>query len=185
MRPSPKWYATLSRDGEKGDGYLSFVPDYLDRSPNDYYYPVAAPRSFTLLADDDVEAHRGALAIMGSIKRRGVWSLPRRFRVAAVMAEAKIDLREARLGYGQSVIEIFAFWASIEIIVPPGIRMDVQDSALMGDINWETAENRDLSPDAPTVLVRGSVIMSSVEIKVRYQGETDREAKKRLKAAKR
>lgn len=161
------------------------MPDYLDRSPNDYYYPVTAPRSYTLLAEDDVEAHRGALAIMGSIKRRGVWSLPRRFRVAAVMAEAKIDLREVRLGYGQSVIEIFAFWASIEIIVPPGIRMDVQDSALMGDINWETAENRDLSPDAPTVLVRGSVIMSSVEIKVRYQGETDREAKKRLKAAKR
>lgn len=154
---------------------------YLERDPNEYY--ATSRSSFTVVADHDVEPHRGALAIMGSIKRRGVWSVPRRFRVAAVMAEAKIDLREARIGAGQSVIEVFAFWASIEVIVPPGIRIDVQDSALMGDINWDSADNRHLPGDAPSILLRGSVIMSSVEIKVRYLGETDREAKKRLKAA--
>jgi len=108
--------------------------------------------------------------------------LARRFRVAAIMAEAKIDLREARIGQGQSVIEVFAFWASIEIIVPPGIWIDVQDSSLMGDVSWESAANRNLSRDAPSLLIRGSVIMSSINVKVRYVGETDREAKKRLKA---
>jgi hypothetical protein len=98
------------------------------------------------------------------------------------MAEAKLDLREAAIGYGQSVIEVFAFWASIEIIVPPGIWIDVQDSSLMGDVSWESAANRHLTRDAPTILLRGNVIMSAVNVKVRYLGETDREAKKRLKA---
>ncbi len=159
------------------------MPDYLDRSPNEYY-PVAARPSFIVVADDQVEAHRGALAFMASVKRRGVWTLAKRFRIAAVMAEAKIDLREARIT-SQSEIEVFAFWASIEMIVPPGIRVDVQDSALMGEVNWESTDGQNLPYDAPSVFVRGSVIMSSIEVKVRLVGETDREAKKRLKAARR
>lgn len=159
------------------------MPDYLDRSPNEYY-PVAARPSFIVVADDQVEPHRGALAFMAIVKRRGVWTLAKRFRIAAVMAEAKIDLREARLA-SHSEIEVFAFWASIEIIVPPGIRVDVHDSALMGEVNWESTDGQNLPHDAPSVFVRGSVIMSSIEVKVRYVGETDREAKKRLKAARR
>jgi hypothetical protein len=146
---------------------------------------VASRRSFTLVRDDSVEAHRGALAVMGSVKRRGVWAMPRRFRVAAVMAEAKIDLREARIGAGESVIEIFGFWAAIEIIVPPGVRIDVQDSAVMGEVNWDTTDEGEMDDDSPVIFVRGSVIMSSVDVKVRYPGETDREAKKRIKAARR
>lgn len=158
------------------------MPDYLDRSPNEYYDPVDARPSFTLVPDGEVEPHRGALSIFSSVKRRGIWTLARRFRVAAIMAEAKLDLREARIGYGQSVIELFAFWASIEIIVPPGIWIDVQDSSLMGDVSWESAANRHLPKDAPSILIRGNVIMSSINVKVRYLGETDREAKRRLKA---
>jgi hypothetical protein len=161
------------------------VPDYLDRRPNEYYESVSARLSFVVLREDDVEPHRGALAVFASVKRRGVWSLARRFRLAVVMAEAKLDLREVRIGSGVSVIEVFALWASVEIIVPPGIRIDVQDSALMGDMNWESGDSQYVTADAPTVLVRGSVIMSSVEIKVRYAGESDREAKKRIKAARR
>jgi hypothetical protein len=160
------------------------VPEYYDRAPNDYAVSAALP-SYEVIPDADVEPHRGALAVFSSVKRRGIWSLARRFRVAAIMAEAKLDLREARLGAGQSVIEVFAFWASIEIIVPPGIWIDVQDSALMGDVSWDSAANRHLSNDAPSILVRGSVIMSSVEVKVRYYGETDKEAKKRMKAGRR
>jgi hypothetical protein len=157
------------------------VPDYLDRSPNEYDDAAAYP-SFSIVPDAELEPHRGALAVFSSIKRSGVWTLSRRFRVAAIMAEAKLDLREARLGAGQSVIEVFAFWASIELIVPPGIWIDVQDSSLMGDVSWDSAANRHLPKNAPSILVRGSVIMSSVNVKVRYYGETDREAKKRMKA---
>jgi hypothetical protein len=159
------------------------VANYLDRGPNEYY-PVAVRPSYLLVPDEQVEPHRGALAFMASVKRRGVWTLAKRFRIAAVMAEAKIDLREARIS-SRSEIEVFAFWASIEIIVPPGIRVDVQDSALMGEVNWESTDAQNLPPDAPSVFVRGSVIMSSIEVKVRFVGETDREAKKRLKAASR
>jgi hypothetical protein len=158
------------------------VDDYRYRSPNEYA-PLAPRRSFTLVPDDSVEAHRGALAVMGSVKRHGVWAMPRRFRVAAVMAEAKIDLREARIGAGESVIEVFGFWASIEIIVPPGVRLDVQDSAVMGEINWDATDEGAMDHDSPVIVIRGSVIMSSVDVKIRYAGETDREAKKRLKAA--
>lgn len=165
--------------------YLSSVPNLPYRDPNELRNPLAVGKSFSIVPDEDVQAQRGAMAIFGSVKRRGVWSLARRFRIAAVMAEAKLDLREVRIGAGRSDIEIFALWASVEIIVPPGIHIDVQDSALMGEINWEATENWNLPREAPTVMVRGSVIMSSVEIKVRYAGESEKEAKKRIKAASR
>jgi hypothetical protein len=158
------------------------VPKHPCRTPNELRRLDALGPSFIVVPDDDVQAHRGALAIFASVKRRGVWSLARRFRIAAVMAEAKLDLREVRIGAGRSDIEIFALWAYVEIIVPPGIHIDVQDSALMGDLNWEATESWNLPRDAPTVTVRGSVIMSSVEIKVRYVGESEKEAKKRIKA---
>ncbi|MEW5914946.1 MAG: LiaF domain-containing protein [Gemmatimonadota bacterium] len=157
------------------------MDEYRHRSPNEHT-PLAPRRSFTLVRDESVEPHRGALAVMGSIKRRGVWAMPRRFRVAAVMSEAKIDLREARIGAGESVVEVFALWASVEIIVPPGVHIEVQDHAIMGEVNWDTTDEREMDHDAPVIFVRGSVIMSSVEVKVRYLGETDKEAKKRLKA---
>jgi hypothetical protein len=97
------------------------------------------------------------------------------------MAEAKLDLREVRLGPGRSTIEIFAFWGSVEIIVPPGIRVDVQDSTLMGEVKWDSSDTYTDSPDAPSIFVRGTAIMSGVEIKLRYPGETDRDAKRRRK----
>lgn len=159
------------------------MPKYPSRDPNELRRLDAKGPSFIVLHDDDVQAHRGAVAIFSSVKRRGVWSLARRFRIVAVMAEAKLDLREVRIGAGRSEIEIFALWAYVEVIVPPGIHIDVQDSALMGELNWESTEGWDLPRDAPTVTVRGSVIMSSVEVKVRYAGESEKEAKKRLKAA--
>lgn len=158
---------------------------YPYRDPNELRRLDATRPSFIVVHDDDVQAHRGAVAIFSSVKRRGVWSLARRFRIVAVMAEAKLDLREVRIGAGRSEIEIFALWAYVEVIVPPGIHIDVQDSALMGELNWESTEGWDLPRDAPTVTVRGSVIMSSVEVKVRYAGESEKEAKKRLKAGSR
>ena len=160
---------------------------YPSPSPNEAY-GLTVPRqstSFTVVRPHEVDEHRGALAIFSSVKRRGVWSLARRFRVAAIMGEVKLDLREVRIAPGRSDIEVFALWASVEIIVPPGIRIDVQDSAFMGEVNWESTDDQQLSRDAPVVMVRGSVIMSSVEIKVRYLGESNREAKKRIKAARR
>lgn len=163
---------------------FSNVPWHLDRDPNEYDALVSARPSFSILPYDEVEPHRGALAVFSSIKRTGIWSLARRFRVAAVMAEAKLDLREVRIGPGTSEIEIFALWASVEIIVPPGIRIDVHDSAFMGEVKWESTDDRhlpELGRDAPMVMIRGSVIMSSIEVKVRYLGETDKEAKRRKK----
>lgn len=159
--------------------------DYPERRPNDDFALSDRDRSFVVVRDDEVEPHRGATAFLSSIKRQGVWTLARQFRIAVVMADAKLDLREVRLGPGRSTIEIFAFWGSVHIIVPPGIRVDVQDSTLMGEITWEQGETYHDAPDAPSIFVRGTAIMSGVEIKMRYPGETERDAKRRRKRQRR
>ncbi|MGQ0539217.1 MAG: LiaF domain-containing protein [Gemmatimonadaceae bacterium] len=149
--------------------------------PNDGPERFAVTPSFTVVPAADVEPHRGALAFFASVKRRGVWTLARRFRIAAFMAEAKLDLREVRIAAGRNDIEVFALFSSVEIIVPPGIRVDAQDSALMGEMKSEASDFPQPGAEAPAVYVHGNVIASEVSIKVRYQGETEKEAKRRLK----
>jgi hypothetical protein len=120
---------------------------------------------------------------MGAAVRKGPWTAPRQLHVLAVMGGAELDFREAQFGPGVSTVTVFATMGAVEIIVPPGIRVESDGFALMGGFEQSGGSTAAADPSMPMLRISGIAIMGAVEITVRLPGESAREAKRRLKEA--
>jgi hypothetical protein len=144
--------------------------------------PAVVPTVVTALLPD--EPHRDTLyAIFGGIDRQGTWTVPRRMRIVTIMGGANLDLREARFPAGVIDIEVTAVMGGINIVVPPGLAVQMHGSAIFGgfaDINRAPA-NPD--PDAPLLRIHGLTMMGGVNVEMRLPGESQRGARKRERHA--
>ncbi|HZL18511.1 MAG TPA: LiaF domain-containing protein [Polyangia bacterium] len=118
-------------------------------------------------------------AIMGGVDRRGAWTVPQRWRVIAMMGGAQLDLREARFPAGVIDLEVKAVFGGVQIIVPPGLAVEVHGTAIMGGFQNVNRAPAHPDPDAPLLRVHGIAIMGGVDIHMRLPGENDRAARRR------
>jgi Cell wall-active antibiotics response 4TMS YvqF/Domain of unknown function (DUF1707) len=118
-------------------------------------------------------------AIFGGIDRRGAWTVPRRMRIVAVMGGAHLDLREARFPPGVVELDVTAVMGGIEIVVPPGLAVQMHGSAIMGGFADVDRAPANPDPDAPLLRVRGLTMMGGVNISMRLPGESERGARRR------
>jgi uncharacterized protein DUF1707 len=123
---------------------------------------------------------RGAIfAVMGGHERTGSWIVPRQLKVVVLMGGAEIDLRDARFGAGITEIEIFVTMGGVNIIVPPGVRVESIGAAFMGGFDLKAGDATALSPAHPVLRLSGLAIMGGVETETRLPGESSKEAKRR------
>lgn len=122
-------------------------------------HPFVIPAEF-------VPDRRGAVVFMSSSNRKGDWILPRLFRVVAFMGNIELDLTSAKLGPGESHIEIRCVVGNVEITVPPEIRVDAEGHAFMGTFEHSRPAPSTQWPDAPLLRITGSVFMGAVTINV-------------------
>ena len=122
-------------------------------------HPFVIPAEF-------VPERRGAVVFLSSSNRRGDWILPRLFRVVAWMGNIELDLTTAKLGPGESHIEIRCVFGNVEITVPSEIRVDAEGHAFMGTFEHARAAPSTQWPDAPLLRITGSVFMGAVTINV-------------------
>ncbi len=144
--------------------------------------PVLAAEPASPRADpqrSEVPAQQTVVAVMAGASRAGAWTVPRRLHVFAVMGEAKLDLREAVFGPGETEILVFAMMGAVEIVVPPEVAVDANVVPLMGEIKQRGDALPGGSPDAPRIHVKGVALMGAVDIQVRLSGESAREARER------
>lgn len=137
----------------------------------------------SLLAPPSEVPERGAMvAVMASNERKGSWIVPRHLKVYAVMGGVVVDLRNARFGPGVTEIDIFAFWGGVEVVLPPGVRVESFGAAFMGAFESQGGDATALSALHPTVRLNGLVIMGGVETKTRAPGERKGKGKSRRTA---
>ena len=132
-----------------------------------------------------VRAADRAVAVFGETKRLGPWTPARETSVAAVLGSVLLDLREARLGPGETVFRAVTFMGSVEIIAPFGLRLECNGSAVLG--SFEENHPGDPHParaQAPSVRIEGIAVLGSVEIEYRHPGESKKEARRRRKREK-
>jgi len=112
------------------------------------------------------------IAIMSGIVRRGLWKIPRRLRVVAIMGGVQLDLREAELPPGVTEIRAFIFMGGLDVRVPPGVRLETDGFAFMGGFEDKMDESG-AGKDAPIVRITGVAIMGGVSAQVQAVGALD------------
>jgi hypothetical protein len=151
-----------------------------DLPPDEVPAPAAAPASTTALARVPASnEHKTMYAIMSGIDRHGPWTLPSRLRVVAMMGGAQLDLRDARFPEGPVDLEVKAVMGGVEIIVPPGLAVQVDGTAIMGGFSEINRAPEIPDPDAPLLRIHGFAFMGGVDVQTRLPGETERDAHKR------
>jgi predicted membrane protein len=83
------------------------------------------------------------------------------------MGNVELDLMNARMGPGESHIEIRCIWGNVEITVPPDIRVEVDIHPLAGSSEVSRSAPSTSSPNAPVVRITGSVVMGAVTINIK------------------
>lgn len=137
----------------------------------------------TIVPASDVRERAGVLSVFSGQSRQGVWTVPRELRVMTVFGSVELDLREARIAAGETRIHLFALFGSVELLLPPGVRVEVDGDGLAASFEVVPDSTIPLPPDAPTIRITGNAYFASVEGSMRFPDESPREARKRIKAA--
>ncbi|WP_330330646.1 DUF1707 domain-containing protein [Streptomyces sp. NBC_00536] len=122
------------------------------------------------------------VAIMSGFQRKGAWTVPASFTAVTFWGGGEIDLREARFEEREVVINCFAIMGGIEIIVPPGVDVDVRGIGVMGAFDHREMEVP-AEPGAPRVIVNGLAFWGGVEVKQKprkNRGRGGRSSRKEL-----
>jgi uncharacterized membrane protein len=114
-----------------------------------------------------------AVAIMGAVERRGIWTVPESFSVFCFMGGADLDLRQARFSALEVTVTINAFMGGATIIVNRSTNVIVHGVGIMGGYSGPSPDAEvQLTADSPTVHVKGVAIMGGVSVvRKRMPGE--------------
>lgn len=124
--------------------------------------PPKEPEPGTATTEDHAEYIR-SFALMSGCELRPVSRPFRGADLNAVMGGIKLDLTDARMEGDTATIDVFAFWGGIEIFVPPDWTVTSKVTTLMGGF----IDKRRPTSVLPTrtLVVRGMVVMSGIEVK--------------------
>ncbi|MDQ3555159.1 MAG: DUF1707 domain-containing protein [Gemmatimonadota bacterium] len=121
------------------------------------------------------------VAVMGGAERKGVWAPSRELYAFAVMGGVDLDFRQARFAHAVTEITCFAMMGGVEIVVPPGVRVELNGGAFMGGFGQKGGAEATTDPGAPLLRIGGACLMGGVEVQVRLPGETQKEARQRVR----
>jgi hypothetical protein len=113
--------------------------------------------------------HRRIMAVMSNSRHAGPWTVPPQLDVAAVMSEVRIDLRHATIP-AACTIDVSAFMANVSIIVPPGMPVHFDVSAIMATSRNDAVPTSYQTPGVPLITVKGFAFMAEVRVRVRELG---------------
>ena len=120
---------------------------------------LVTPEHFLLPVPAPADGPGMVMSILSSNRRSGVWSVPRRMNVLAVMGSLELDLRDARFEPGVTRIDVLNVMGSVEIMAPEGVVVESDGIGVLGNFEGTTrgAENPDAN--APVLRIRGVAVM--------------------------
>jgi hypothetical protein len=119
--------------------------------------------------------------VMGSIERTGPWAVPQHLSARVLWGNLLVDLRTARLAPG-TTIEVDVTMGNVEVLVPPGVDVEVDASSFMGNVEDHTERSYSTGN---VVRIVGRVKLGNLEVSTRRPGETRRDARRRRRADRR
>jgi len=110
-------------------------------------------------------------AFMGSTKRAGAWTVPRRLDVSAILSDTHLDFTHAVLPLGIIEMDVRAIAAAFKLVVPPGMRVIMDMHAVMSSVESRaddlSSEDGQATPGAPVIRLTGTAFWADVKVVVR------------------
>ena len=119
--------------------------------------------------DEPREEYGRIVSIMSETRRGGLWAVPQRLEVRAVMSNLTLDLRSAALAPGVTDISVNAVMASVQIIVPPGVRVLDRVRSFMATVSDDSYGSLSDDPSVPTICISGRALMAEVKVRTRFR----------------
>lgn len=142
---------------------------------------VALPPGVGKVHPSRVPERQTEIAIWSGKVRKGSWVPARTIRAFACMGGVELDFREALLPPGEIRVHAGALMGGVEILVPPGVRVETDGFAFLGGFEEDTDASGPVGPDTPVIRVSGFAMLGAVEIMCRHPGESARDARRRRK----
>ena len=111
-----------------------------------------------------------AVAYKNSIRRGGRWRVPDRFTPVVYKGSGWIDLRAAELTEPLTTVVAIAYKSRIDILVPPGVRVEMDGFGVSKGWSAEEEWESQLPADAPVVHIRGIAYKGTIETRTRPPG---------------
>ncbi len=125
------------------------------------------------------------MAIFGGVERHGAWRVPSHLQASAVFGGMSLDFREAVFAPGVTEVHVVALMGGVQLIVPPGLSVEVSGTAVMGGFGHVERTPVQADPDRPLLRVHGLAIMGGVAVETRLPGESETDAHRRRKGDRR
>jgi hypothetical protein len=110
---------------------------------------------------------RWAVAYKNSVRRGGRWRVPERFTSVVYKGGGWLDLRAAELTAPVTTVVAVAYKSHIDILVPPGVRVEMDGFGVSKGWSAEEEMEARLPHDAPTVHVRGIAYKGTIETRTK------------------
>lgn len=154
-------------------GALARVEPAAAPSPPAVATPAGAGHPMLAPVEVPVDESGWYVAVFGGKERKGEWYAPRTIRMAGVFGGVRLDFREAKLQPGMTTIQALATFGGCEIVVPPGLHVDINGVAIFGGFD-ESAGSSGPPPSGatPWLRIRGLAMFGGVEVRVAEPGAT-------------
>ncbi len=117
---------------------------------------------------------RNVVGVMSGARRTGRWRPGEELNAFALMGGCEIDLRQAEIDGPMVTINATAIMGGIDIIVPEGIEVDLDEFHFMGGVESRLS-NVPRIPGSPVVRIKAFAFMGSVIVRTR-KSRAEREA---------
>ncbi|KGJ89259.1 hypothetical protein ND16A_2152 [Thalassotalea sp. ND16A] len=137
---------------------LQLKADTKYQSEKEYQF---TPNYSHQVSDEDVNLR----SILGSNERSGQWLVPKEINVFDILASTKLDFTDAIFQHQHVTINIFCLMGSDKILIPENVNVVTNIFDVMSSVENKSASmaNR----QAPTITIKGKVIMGSLVMKVK------------------
>ena len=124
---------------------------------------------------------RWMVAVMSGVRRTGSWRPSSRMKLVCLMGGAEIDFREVSLPAGEIELSVTCVMGGAEIIVPPGLQVECEGIGIMGGFDHVNRAPQTPDPGAPLLRIKGLALMGGIAVSTRLPGESERDARRRLR----
>jgi class 3 adenylate cyclase len=123
---------------------------------------------------------RNVVGVMSGARRTGRWRPGEELNTFAFMGGCEIDLRQAEIDNNEVLINATAIMGGVDIIVPDGIRVELDEFHFMGAVETRLG-SAPLIPGSPIVRIKAFALMGSVIVRTkRTRAERDADRAKRI-----